>query len=412
MTSISLAPNKESHVTSGRSQVRKRSLRRRLGADCRKHGKTDDFCEGAGIHIGRKSGGAGMRGPRQSAACQSGDVARKSSVATIANGGRQVHVGIIYPDQPKWPKMRWVHEALLSLGHRVDRARDASGFPELSQTCDLVLLTQKGFGGRWPDLKAHFPKRKAVVAQWWFDLIAVQPEIPLAMQGYLSPDNHLPLMRGCDFVFVKEASMLPEFHALGVKAYHLDQGCAVDAQECVRSESPTWDVLLWGQAYPERTADAVALADAGMTVAWAGCNRAVPRGVESLPWCQPNDLPKLAGKSSCILSCDKRNDVPGYWSDRFWMALGMGCCVLRRETPGLPDGPFIVYRDRAELVERTKELLAAHGDRSAHTPGWSPRVLQFGKEAREWSLQNHTLAHRCRQLLEIVGVHNAKGLVA
>ena len=289
-----------------------------------------------------------------------------------------MHVGIIYPDQPKWPKMRWVHEALLSLGHQVDRARDASGFQGLSQTCDLVLLTQKGFGGRWPDLKANFSQRKAIIAQWWFDLIAYQPGVPLAQQGYLSPDNHLPLMRACDLVFVKERELLPEFHALGVNAHYLDQGCPVDSPECIRATEPKWDVLLWGQSYPERTADASSLADAGLRVAWAGNDRGVPRGIESLPWCHPNDLPAIAGQASLVLSCDKRHDINGYWSDRFWMALGMGCCVLRRETPGLPDGPFIVYRDRHELVERAKELLAAHGDRSAHTPGWSPRVLQFG----------------------------------
>lgn len=321
-----------------------------------------------------------------------------------------MHVGIIYPDQPKWPKMRWVHEALLSLGHQVDRARDASGFADLSQNCDLVILTHKGFGGRWPDLKAHFPNRKALVVQWWFDLVA-HHDVPLAQQAYLSPDNHLPLMRACDAVFVKERGLLAEYAALGVRAAYLDQGCPATIRECVRGSAPDWDVLVWGQSYPERAADALALARAGLRVAWAGNNRACPDGIESLPWCHPDELPELAGRASLVLSCDKRNDLDGYWSDRLWMALGMGCCVLRRETPGLPDGPYVVYRDRTELVSRAKELLAAHGDRPDFTPGWPPRVLQFGKEAREWALRNHTLEHRCRDLLNKVSAAPVMELV-
>src|SRR6185436_14984307 len=89
------------------------------------------------------------------------DAARSRQVAD-AERRIGVHVGIIYPDSPNWPKMRWVDEALRTLGVRVSRAAGAEGFPQLSQECDVVILGHKGIGGRWPNLRDAFPKRKAV----------------------------------------------------------------------------------------------------------------------------------------------------------------------------------------------------------------------------------------------------------
>ena len=319
-----------------------------------------------------------------------------------------MNVGIIHPIRIDMPKLQWVHDALLSLGIPVMRGTSAADFPSLSQECDLVILFQKGLSGRWPDLKAHFPLRKAIVVQWWNDLIAYGG--PLSDQTFIR--SHGDLMRACDIVFVKEAGLLDEYKSLGINAHYLDQGCAVDVRECVRSEVPRWDVLVWGTAgrtYRQRMRDAADLVQAGFSVAWASQGEAPPRGVQQLPWCHPDKLPELAGQASCVLCVDKRHDLAGYASDRLWMALGMGCAVIRRETPGLPEGPYVRYAARGDLLDKTRELLARR-EGHAVTPGWPPAVLKLGKEARSWCLANHTLAHRCRELLRVVSAHTATAL--
>ncbi|HTI50344.1 MAG TPA: glycosyltransferase [Planctomycetaceae bacterium] len=323
-----------------------------------------------------------------------------------------MHVGIIFPETPEWPKMRWVHDALVSLGHEVSHAPGAQGFPDLSQRCDVLILAHKGLSGRWPNIRDAFPLRKAVVVQWWFDLIAYR-ECPLESQSTFR--SNVDILRAADVVCVKERSLLDEYRSLGVNAHYLDQGCAVDVRECVRSESPRWDVLVWGQggpAYPERCRDVQTLVAHGYRVAWAMQSGSVPEGVEQLPVCHPDRLPELAGQASCVLSCDRRHDIEGYWSDRFWMALGMGCCVLRRETSGLPEGPFITYGHRGELIDRLQRVFSTRSGDAADAPRWSPGVLSLGKEARTWCLENHTLAQRCRRMLEIAAAHSATGQAA
>jgi hypothetical protein len=325
-----------------------------------------------------------------------------------------VHVGIIYPDQPNWPKMRWVHEALVALGHRVDRAHGADGFPRLSQECDVVILGHKGVSGRWPNLRDAFPLRKAFIVQWWFDLIAYQPGVLLSEQSYLSPDNHLPMLQEMDLVCVKERGLLDEFKALGINAAYLDQGCPKSIKPIQRQSEAQWDVLVWGQggnAYPDRVRDAQALVDTGFRVAWASQGQQTPKGIDSLPWCHPDMLPDLCGRALCVLSCDRRHDLEAYWSDRLWMALGMGCCVLRRETPGLPDGPYVRYTHKSDLIQKVKQLLASASE-GGPAPDWPSDVLRLGTEAREWCLEHHSIEQRCRQLLALVNVARAEALVA
>jgi len=321
-----------------------------------------------------------------------------------------MRIGIIYPDTPAWPKLKWVHDALNSLdGHEIVRGHGSDDFPALSQSCDLLILGHKGVSGRWPNLRDAFPLRKAFVVQLWFDLIAFHKGVAFHNQAYVSNPNHLALMQACDLVCVKEKGLLGEFKNLGIEAAYLDQGCAIDAQPIIRQPEPEWDVLLWGQGgpgYPERTRDIRDLAEAGFKVAWAIQGGSVPRGVEQLPWFHPGLLPDLAGGASLVLSVDKRHDIEGYISDRFWMALGMGCAVLRRSSPGLPDGPFITYSSRGDLISKTREILARPGN-EPNTPRSAPGAIRLGEEARSWCLANHTLAHRCRELLQLVAAKTA-----
>jgi hypothetical protein len=101
------------------------------------------------------------------------------------------------------------------------------------------------------------------------------------------------------------------------------------------------------------------------------------------------DLPAAAGRSAVILGVDMRHDLDGYWSDRSWLALGMGACYVRRYSPGFPVGPLHVYRDDEELCSLVTELRQDRDRRAA-----------CGAQARKWVMENHTYCHRSRELLE------------
>ena len=95
----------------------------------------------------------------------------------------------------------------------------------------------------------------------------------------------------------------------------------------------------------QRRADVRTLVDAGFNVAWAG-DGDKPQGVASIPWTHPDYLPALMSRAAVTLCVDLRHDVAGYWSDRLWLALGAGACVVRRFTEGQPGLPYLSYTHR------------------------------------------------------------------
>ena len=95
----------------------------------------------------------------------------------------------------------------------------------------------------------------------------------------------------------------------------------------------------------QRRADVRTLVDAGFNVAWAS-DGDKPQGVASIPWTHPDYLPALMSRAAVTLCVDLRHDVAGYWSDRLWLALGAGACVVRRFTEGQPGLPYLSYTHR------------------------------------------------------------------
>src|SRR6185369_701488 len=161
------------------------------------------------------------------------------------------------------------------------------------------------------------------------------------------------MLRRMDVVGVKEKSLLPAFHDLGIKARYLDQGCPSDYPAATIG-AKQFDVLLFGaiaSQYRQRRQDAEALVAAGFNVAWASNGWKFPAGVTQLPWTHPDMLPSLIGRAAVVLVSDYRHDLPGYWSDRFWLAMGAGACVVKRYTEGQPDGPFLTYRHESQLPD-------------------------------------------------------------
>ncbi len=287
-------------------------------------------------------------------------------------------IACVYPDTPTWPKMRWVLEAFQRIGHTVRQVKSRDELQTADNECDLVVFAHKGLAIRWPNMRDIASTRKAIWCQWWFDLNALDHRLsfdPMTLEK----------LRGMDVVLVKERSLLDEYRILGISAVYLDQGCPQDLPYA-ESREKEWDVVLWGQGgsnYRQRTRDAMALAAVGLKVAWIG-NLTTPQEIEPLPWTQPDKLSEFASKAKCVLSVGRRNSLDGYWSDAYWLACGMGAVVLRRDTPGIPVGPAVVTYS-GNPVE------AYH---AAATLG--------GKENRKWVMENHTIEHRCRDLISIV----------
>ena len=303
-------------------------------------------------------------------------------------------IACVYPDALNWPKMRWVLEAFQRLGHTVCQVKDRDELQAADNECDLIVFAHKGLAIRWPNMRDIALTRKALWCQWWFDLNALDHRLHFGEQD-------IQKLLGMDIVFVKERSLLNEYHTLGINAVYLDQGCPQDMPYAEPQERE-WDVLLWGQGganYRQRTKDAVKLAKAWLKVAWAGFpNVAIPNipnnPIQRLPWTHPDKLPELASKARCVLSVGRRNNLDGYWSDAYWLACGMGAVVLRRDTPGIPVGPAVALysNNPVEAYHAAIEL--------------------DGKENRKWVMENHTIEHRCRDLISIVheAVRDAKVL--
>jgi hypothetical protein len=302
-----------------------------------------------------------------------------------------MELGCVYANKPQWPKFAWVADACERLGHRVrrvDSRRDRDGLSAALAECDLCLFGHKGLGGRWPDMRSLLASPHCPIGYWWFDLVATQPGVPLVRQPLFTQFRQRFV--AFDYSFVKERGLVEEYRENGVNAHWCDQGCPSDMPPAKVGDK--WDLLVWGQcgpAYRERSRAAHGVAEAGFRVGWA-CERAPGGKIEHLPWTHPRDLPALASQARCVLSCGSRNDLDGYRSDRFWMALGMGCCVIRRSTPGLPEGPYQIYHTTDECVSAVR---------------WAKENVKqarnMGREAREWVMIEHTIEKRVESILAV-----------
>ncbi len=318
-----------------------------------------------------------------------------------------MRIAVVTPGNPTWPKQEWVAMALRRLGHDV---RLASGFDAVKKAdaeCDLILHCQKGGGCCDTSLIEFAPRKQAFWGTWHFDLLAIHP-VPLAAQPCVQiidcskkvePTNMLRLLRCMDMVTVKEREMTADWERLGVTAEWLDQGCPRNIQACEHRDSPEWDVLVFGSMgsqWRQRHADVARLCDVGLSVAWVGhAGGVVPPRCSAFPYVRPMELPGWASRAKITLGVDYRHDLDGYWSDRLWLALGMGSCHLRRWSPGLPPGlSCLVYSDHDELVKLADMAINDKEQRQ-----------QIGDDARRWVMDYHTIDHRCCRLLELCERH-------
>lgn len=313
-----------------------------------------------------------------------------------------MRLAIAYSANRTWPKMKWVADAASSLGHDVVTVRSPEELRAADESCDLVLFEQKGIAGLgFPDILEFAPRHRAFWVQWIVDLMALQQSVPLEHQsGLCHPESLLPsvqlkVMRAMDLVLIKERGLLAEYDRIGVNAIWFDQGCPSWMPSCEHREIPEWDVLFFGTMWEEHTqrrSDIMSLLTEGFSVAWAGhLGGLSPPGCLALGWHHPSKLPELASRAACVLCVDHRSDVEGYWSDRLWLALGMGACVVRRDSPGLPqDAPMYRYVDGNDLCMAVSNLRRHREHREL-----------MGTNARLWTLANHTYESRVKELVRL-----------
>lgn len=302
-----------------------------------------------------------------------------------------MNVGVVSSTTNLWPKMRWVADAFGRLGHDVRHIHNRDHLIEQDPECDLIVFQHKSVI-RWPNLRDIAVNKKAFWVQWWFDLISTD-YVTNSGRSRLLRDQPLfqqfePIMAAMDIVFIKERDLLGQFSDMGIRAFYLDQGCPSDITPVTYGKPRAWDVLLWGQSgrdYKRRTNDVCELSQSGLNVSWAIDSGSVP--CRRLPWCHPNELHFLASNAKCVLSVDRRRDLDGYWSDRFWLAAGMGCVVLHRQGVGLPTGPYYRYTNIADAKRYIQNL----------TPSIMERI---GKEMRKWVMSKHTYKHRIETMLK------------
>lgn len=313
-----------------------------------------------------------------------------------------MRIGLAYPQYERFPKWDWIAEAFTRCGHEVTPIRSIPVLKAADNDCDCILFAQYGAG--LSDIAFHARNHKSFWVTWQFDTLCLQANKPLLQQPGLQrlfdrewiPTTQLLNLKGMDLVLVKDRAILSEIKSLGIVAEYFDQACPSGMAACEHSETPEWDVLVYGSSeepWVERRHDVTVLLEGGFAVAWAGHHgESSPRGALALPYCPPLQLPELASHAAVTLCSDFRSDMDGYWSDRLWLALGMGACVVRRDTPGLPapegELPYAVYQSDADMLATVARLRKDHEERR-----------RLGTMARQWVMTNHTYENRVREFL-------------
>lgn len=208
-----------------------------------------------------------------------------------------------------YPKFEWAERAAKKLGHTTVRIRSERDLHEANQ-CDLVLFSQNY---TVPPFLVSPPK-----TIWVFDLI-----------GHGIGDT----LRDCtpwhefDAVFCKNPQDVPGGHP---HCYWLDQA----APDWPPLDYPRlYDVILPGRPRKPRVEALKRLATQGYRIGVAGhgwCTvlAALKLPIDDLGNCLTEPaMQKLFGSAKVIIGDDYAR-LPGYWSDRRWLAAAAGTPYL------------------------------------------------------------------------------------
>lgn len=226
-----------------------------------------------------------------------------------------MHLGLCDAFSAVYPKFEWVEQAAQKLGHTTVRVRSERDMSE-ANACDLVLFSQNY---TIPPTLVASPK-----VIWVFDLIG---------HGIGDMLRDYTPWQDFDAVFCKNPQDIEHPHA-----YWLDQACP----DWPRVEyERKYDVILPGRPRKSRIELVKAIRGAGINVAVAGYGwkSVLATGTfaempapDYLGNCLTDGaMQKLFGSAKVIVG-DNYADIPGYWSDRRWLAYAAG-------TPYIEESP-------------------------------------------------------------------------
>jgi hypothetical protein len=163
-------------------------------------------------------------------------------------------------------------------------------------------------------------------------------------------------------------------------------------RQAVLPENPKFDVILWGSTarplWRQRWQDAELLVREGFEVAWATADGIIPGGCIRILGCQPLEIPDLVEQAAVTLVVNARDDIPGYWSDRIWLAAGAGACIVRRVGVSGGSLPGFGYFTGNSLISLVSDLCENYKERKAS-----------GELSRKMAFTGNLYEHRVAEVI-------------
>ena len=103
------------------------------------------------------------------------------------------------------------------------------------------------------------------------------------------------------------------------------------------------------------------------------------------------DFRKLCAESAIVVADNFLNDIPGYWSDRVYLAQACGAFVLHPDVPGYTESATYARNHYEDLIAQCRYWLDHPEEREQRRTNEHARCLA-----------TDSYAQRCRALIEEV----------
>lgn len=239
--------------------------------------------------------------------------------------------------------------------------------------------------------KTPTPACRPVKVQWFFDLVWRYCTQPLDSQ-------HLwnwPTMKSMDLVLLRERGLFPIYKRRGINVRYLDQACwAPMFRVPLAHYNPIADVAFTGSCYEEggRLSLLQHMASRFNVHVWSKDKRW--KDFKKITW-HPEGLydgrmRTLGSKAKLSVAINYRNDIDGYWSNRMWLLMASGVCMLVHYVPGLEDvvedGKHCVFFDsHGQCLSLARKYLDDDSARARIAD--AGRVLALSKHSYENRLE-------------------------
>lgn len=267
--------------------------------------------------------------------------------------------------------------ALEQLGHFVERVPERVGYQVAKMRTDLVLFH------KW----VHIPtleKVKALKAFWWFDLVEHPSDPTLFNRSALRRGWMSKVMPLVDVGFCTDGDWVDKYPS---KLVWLPQGYDTRYRYDFVEE----------KRFPVLFAGAAGRGSGTVRQSFLEfLQRNLGDGLLHLPkGFHGEGLARLVAQSSVVVAPDGPV-TDRYWSNRVYLMLGMGACLLHPYCGYLhehyePNKEILYYRSRAEMEVVISVLLSQGGERQ--------RLSEAG---RERTFRDHSYVERCKKLVSVV----------